>query len=263
MSDKTPNSSMAMLWFFLMTTVYFMCNYSMKTSDNSLGLFFYISIVLIVEGIVNYGVISKICTGASNNSQFTNAFMVTTIPWLLIFAVFTLLLKIFPGWLGPFSNTFGYAVVNMLGLSKLIPKIFKQISDNGGDNDKPDINFKQIQQALAQIYGNQSLLINQITPSNFEKFWESSKILIQEDVFENNPLKGELSNYVTIKNMISEYIWYILIGSIVTTTSYNFIININCNKSSAQLQSENDDSTKENSETTDASVQPAYGSVGI
>ena len=44
----------------------------------------------------------------------------TIIPWVLIFGVINIILIIFPGWISPFANTFGYGVMNLLGLKQLL-----------------------------------------------------------------------------------------------------------------------------------------------
>jgi hypothetical protein len=184
-------------------------------------------LIIIIEYVINLDLTGKIC---GSNQVFT-AIFVTAIPWILIFGVFNLMIMLFPGWLAPFSNTFGYGFVKILGLSKVIHEIFK--SKNASDSDE------KIQQSLAQIYGNESLLINQITPSNFSEFWKNSSILFKSGVNGDPTLKGKLEDFVRIKYLVSEYIWYILIGSLITSVSYNYILNAGCKKTIRDM--ENDD----------------------
>ncbi len=222
MSDKTPNPSAGILWFILLTTLYFPIKYYRKSDETAVS-FIYILFVIAIEFFINFDLTKKIC----ETGQLPTAIFVTAIPWILIFGVFNLMIMLFPGWLAPFSNTFGYGFVKILGLSKLIYEIFKPKNTTNSDN--------KIQETLAQIYGNESLLINQITPSNFEKFWDTSSILfkpsVNKDVLAGNTdLKDKLENFVRIKYFVSEYIWYILLGTLITSASFNYIINSGCNK---------------------------------
>jgi hypothetical protein len=58
---------------------------------------------------------------------------VTLIPWLMLFGVLHLFLMIFPGWMAPFANTFGYLVAKLmvnapvvLGISP--PPVFSRLN---------------------------------------------------------------------------------------------------------------------------------------
>ena len=57
----------------------------------------------------------------------------TIIPWIIIFGVMNIDLIIFPGWVSPFANTFGYGAMNLLGLKDLLKVILNL------DKDNPDI----------------------------------------------------------------------------------------------------------------------------
>lgn len=223
MSNKTPNSSAAMIWFFILTTLYYPLKYYLKSSEQIISII-YILLIIIVQYVINLDLTDKIC----GSNQVLTALFVTAIPWIVIFGVFNLMIILFPGWLSPFSNTFGYGFVLILGLSKVIHEIFKPKS-NAKITSLTE-SEKNIQESLAQIYGNQSLLINQITPSNFSNFWDTSKVLFKKGVSENTKLRENLENFIRIKYFVSEYIWYLLIGFLITSASYNYIINASCKK---------------------------------
>ena len=44
-----------------------------------------------------------------------------------------------------------------------------------------------------------------------------------------------LYNFVVIKDMISEFIWYVLVGNLVINTSNSYIQSIKCNRSADEL----------------------------
>ena len=93
-----------------------------------------------------------------------------------------------------------------------------------------------IQQALAHIYSDKSLLINEITVDNFEYFWNSMKGVFKDSVYENDTFKNNLYSMVVLKNTVSMFIWYILTGILITSISYNYIINSGCKASAAEMQ---------------------------
>tara|TARA_A100001035_G_scaffold280272_1_gene285105 strand:+ start:3569 stop:4312 length:744 start_codon:yes stop_codon:yes gene_type:complete len=230
MSNKIPNPSAGLILFFILTTLYFPMKYYAKENKN-LIFYIYLAILIITQVFVNLDLSEKIC----GNTQPLLAILVTIIPWILIFGVFILMVISFPGWLKPFASTFGYAVIKILGVSSLIRKIFKEktiVDDISSLNN----NEKVIQSSLAQIYENESLLINEISPNNFEEFWNTSNILFKKNVFNDEKLKLKFEQFVNIKYYISEYIWYMLLGSLITSASYNFIINASCKKSLTNLK---------------------------
>ena len=100
----------------------------------------------------------------NDHYQYMNAAYITLVPWVLIFGILNLMLLIFPGWLSPFSNTFGYGYdCNARELKRLFRNVFKDPGTVSGQSDKAT-------EALNYIYGNQSLLVNEITMQNFDEF---------------------------------------------------------------------------------------------
>jgi hypothetical protein len=49
-------------------------------------------------------------------------------------------------------------------------------------------------------------------------------------------LRSALLNHITTKESIAEYIWYLLTGGLVTSASYNYIVNAGCTYSIPELQ---------------------------
>ncbi len=138
----------------------------------------------------------------------------------------------FPGWLSPFSNTFGYAIALMAGLNDTFADIIEP--NPKGIKLKPDESI--LQQALAHIYSDKSLLINEITVDNFDYFWDSMKGVFKQSAYENDTFKNNLYSMVVLKNTVSMCIWYILTGILITSISYNYIINSGCKASAAEMQ---------------------------
>jgi type VI protein secretion system component Hcp len=186
----------------------------------------YIVILVIGEYFTTLALTKKMC----GSHQWVSALLASLIPWLLIFGVVNVMLKIFPGWLSPFSNTFGYGIAKIAGLSKLTKQLFKSKIDTDSQE------LKGVQELLANIYGDQSLLMNEITPTNFYEFWKKLSPLFKNESKNNMSLKDSLFNIIRIKQMVSEYIWYLLTGLLVTSVSYNYVVNTSCSNSVKDMQ---------------------------
>lgn len=223
----TNSSNGAMLYFFISTTIYFMLNYYLvnknkyelsgedaggKRTRNRMLFGVYVLIVIIGEFFINLNMASSLC--GSNQGQ--TAFTTTLIPWVIIFGVFHLLLQLYPGWLKPFSNTFGYSIIQWFDAKGIFQDVLKVKSSD-----------------YAKIYQDPSMMLNEL-PYDLSEFKEVIKKL---DMFSDKPSTlNNLYNLILIKYSISEYVWYLLIGLLVTTISYNYIINMTCANSAEDMQ---------------------------
>ena len=75
---------------------------------------------------------------------------------------------------------------------------------------------QELKPPIRQIYRDQSLLVNEITPQNFEQFWNSNKELFNENA---EQLKDKLKSKIVLKDAVSEFIWFYLTGSLI----YNYL----------------------------------------
>ncbi len=125
-------------------------------------------------------------------------------------------------------------------------KIIEEKEKWGGvKDDKIDKNI-DVAKALQQIYGNESLLINEIPRigdtedervGNFKNFYGTmQKLKIFKTDKESDGAKIELYKLLKIKDYVAEYVWFILTGILVTSITYNYIVNIGCDFSSQQMR---------------------------
>ena len=89
-------------------------------------------------------------------------------------------------------------------------------------------------EALNYIYGNQSLLVNEITMQNFDEFLVSMKTLLKVAADSNEVVI--LKNLIFLKESVAQYIWFLLTGSLVIAVATNSIINTGCNYSEESLK---------------------------
>jgi hypothetical protein len=248
---SAPNPSAAMLFFFAITAVYCIFSIFMGGSDKHTKLILkscYILFVITGEFFINLNLSNSIC----GINQWGSTFYITIIPWILIFGVLHVALIMFPGWMAPFANTFGYAVVKLMGLPELMKDIVAETAKG------------EAARAILSIKSDDSLLVNQFAPESltdkvdkngnltgtkwrkvFETAWsnlQSANILKSfPDVAENMNKQNQLYKFVEMKYTIAELIWNLLAGFLVTSISYNYIVNIGCQKSAARMKQLRDD----------------------
>ena len=230
---------------------YFMAKSYASRNQSIFGLVItivYLAIILAIQLYVNYQNAKEKCGGTP---QLVASINYTIIPNLFIFGTLLLILMLMPGWKAPFSNTIGYLIVWLSGVNNSFFKILKQ------ENNQNKL--------LQMVYKDPSTMINEITPENFDLFIarmagknggvESLPVAKAEPISQmkggrrkqkggNSPsilsanykehLPG-LYNFVVIKDMIAEILWYCLVGNLVINTSNSYVQSIKCNRSASEL----------------------------
>ena len=228
---EMPNPSKALNWFIIVTTIYSILVFNKtKTkpgpgpgdnNDTTIYTIIYLVLTLVIQFFISLSIAEAYC----GSNQWGTAGIVTFVPWIIIFGSLISLLRIFPGWLRPFSNTIGYGIARIGGLNQLFLNQLKPQGENKG-------------KTLANVYLNKSLLINEITTENINQFITNMSTG-EEAIFRNDERKEfeeKLYSLVVLKNVVAEYVWYVLAGLLITTMSYNSIINTNCNKNINNMQ---------------------------
>lgn len=227
------NSTQSLLFFVICTISYFIAR-SIFGPGILLSIIYYL-VVIGGQYFINLSISKKLC----GKSQFINVAKFTIIPWIIIFGLLKGMLHFFPGWLVPFSNTIGYFVVKILGINRVLHDLFLSKIDNIENKE-----MKVAAEALNHIYNDKSLLINEISSNkdNFDNFWNTMqssglfKPSLNADSKNLENLKNKLFFFVNLKDTISEGLWYTLTGMLITTISYNYIINSSCERSISDMQ---------------------------
>ena len=243
-----PDASQPLIFFFILTTIYAILRYNTsKINLNEINIaikdtnFVWTIIYILLLVLGNYFINLNITTVICGATQWTNTLIITLVPWLLIFGLIVLLLLILPGWLSPFSNTLGYGIAKMMGLDSIMNEILKPkaLIDDGKTQEATG-SERIISENLQMIYSDRSLLLNEITQDNFAVFWKNMSLgglLTAKAKDAATPqLRNALYNFVTLKNIVAEYIWYLLTGALVTSVGYNYIVNSSCTRSVAQME---------------------------
>jgi hypothetical protein len=240
-------SSTVAIGFFLVIFAAYSYYKFTKHGVLSAGITFVFFLVLLIgEYFINLAMSKDIC----GFDQTKTALWATVLPWFLVLGALKAALVVFPGWLSPFSNTFGYIFVSVATDLKdvfnniltpqfdLAPKPAgdgKQTGGGGGDGSsstdipKDDVaNKRDIGRALEQIYTDQSILLNELNLDNLDRFWDSfkeSRLLRASAKVED---LDKIRKFLMMKDIVGEFVWLVLSGLLVVSISYNYILNIGC-----------------------------------
>ena len=225
MENNSHTHFLPIIIFIILSIIYFFFKY--KEGNKIIYFVIYGLSIILSQIFVNLSLTNTVC-GAN---QWGQTILITFIPWIVIFGSLNLVITKFPGWLKPFSNTFGYLVVSSK-LKNAFNGILKKSKD--GDDD------------LEGIYNNsknQNLLINEIPPNanGFNNFIKhlSDKKMIETNISDTSPEVETLKNLVKLKNIVSEFIWFILTGILTILTSYNYIIKLKCSLTPEETKNNN------------------------
>ena len=206
-----PDQSISISLILIITAIYFVVKYN-KDKENIIDFIIYGLALILSQLFINLNLTNTVC---GTNQWLTTTF-VTFIPWILIFGFLNLMIIKFPGWLKPFSNTFGYGIV-YTGVNNVLNKIL-------------DSNTTSEFTKILNESSNKALIINEIPPST-EGFDEFYKTLLNPNAtaaVADAALKEQLRKLIKLKNIIAEFIWFSLTGILTTLVSYHYIINSAC-----------------------------------
>ena len=156
----------------------------------------------------------------NDTPQIATSFIYTIIPNFFILGLIMIIMKILPGWKSPFSNTIGYLTVYMLGVGGAFSDLLKS---------------KKTGELIQKICDNQSIVINEITPFNFELFLNKmNKDKLLKSNYRSKPAYHKLWEFVVLKDSIAEFMWIGLCGALVISTTFNALLEISCDIPTAQ-----------------------------
>ena len=191
-----PSSSIII--FLILTLAFSTFKYYSKSAETTkIWTFIYFLILIVVQFFINLGLTSEIC----GFTQYTIALKTTLIPWVFIFGSIYILLMVFPNWLSPFSNTFGYFFAYISGINGFFKSILKERG-----TFKLNKSESNMINAINNVYDDKSLLINSMSVANLPYWWKSMKDggLFKQGVGQEH--YNELMGYIKMKSGISEFI---------------------------------------------------------
>lgn len=228
--DQDSENSTNYFFFLIITTLYAMVKYNISSDQHAMATMCYVLTVIVGEFMLNLNASKRKCKGHQN---WQLAFMVTVIPWILMFSIIMIMLRIYPGWISPFSNTIGYGIAHLAGSHRILNKIFPPNPTEEETKAASSEELNEIKQSLAYIYSDQSVLMNEVTVDNFSEFWNRTKPL-RSDISEQ--FKEQFRKIIQLKTIVGEYIWYLLTGSLVVSVSHTYMFQSKCNFTAKQIK---------------------------
>jgi hypothetical protein len=210
------NSVVNFIIFLIFTGIYFtkirgkatLQDYSSDAGVESyynsvnMSLLLYFGITLLSQLVTNVIVIMNMCGGSFKKNLGYTA-LITFIPWILIFGIVIILLISFPNFKNAFSDVVGYYSVSTRA-NIILLELLKHSNNMKGETEtivnenmdsvpsipSTDTNVEKLNKLeneiqrestdlIAEIFSNLSLLINKITPINFNEYWDTLRPLMK------------------------------------------------------------------------------------
>ena len=262
---------------------------------------YFVVVILIQFGLNSVAIVQK--CGGSVSQNMGIAAMVTFIPWFFFLGLIIVALLVFPGWKSAFSDVIGYFFVanaaNKLLSNLLIDTSINNELDkmNNGSLDRSIVPIatvvpyqqqdKQQQQqqlqgpgmfggatkqemedaasAIVKLVGNMSILINQITPENFTKWWNTLKPLMKDKYQQMSDMSGELFTIkqqlltlVVTRDNVGEAFWYIYTAILLISVVQLKVASHGCIKDVVEMKSNVSDLLEKNEKIAAAKPKITY-----
>ena len=219
------NSSAAIMTFIILTLFFSIIRFVLAgTAAEKMFTVIYFLLIISIQYSVNTASLQEKCGNISHGK----ALFFTIIPWLFIFLLLYVCLIIFPGWRGPFSNTFGYAIVSVMGVKSLL---LNEILED--ENILKEKKQKDLLDVREDIFKSPDLLINEITPENFELFWQKLTPIFRKTAGDH---KQSLNKLVRVKDIVADFVWFCLAGAFTISVSLNNITSVECQQSASDME---------------------------
>ena len=238
------NSYLNIVSFLLTTLLYYIfkpnltlselsndIEYKKYTKTNQIYLIIYLLSVIIVQFLVNLYIISTICEG-NLIENISTVGIYTFFPWFFMLGAVIIVLIMKPGFKTVFADVIGYFYVSN-STSKILTDILvnqdiKQILSQNNIENSPDFEkekekIEKAADTIVKMIGNVSILINNIVPNNFKKYWSILESLMKPEYKGENisqeaySKKEQFLELVITRDNVGEAMWYIYTGILVSS----------------------------------------------
>lgn len=277
--------------------------YKTYSKSAQLMLAIYFITIILMQFFINSISIVQQC-GGSVAQNMGIAAMATFLPWFFFMGLVMVCLLLFPGWKSAFSDVIGYFAVSssankllseLLVDSKIRPQMENLGNEGGSAETSPSYDsmpqqpqqnmqmnavppdqqmgmsgggrkeMEEAASAIVKMVGNMSIMINQITPDNFVKWWEILKPLMKEK-YQQMPedsgalydMKKKLLSLVVTRDNIGEAMWYIYTAILLMSIVSLNIATKGCIKDATQMQADADNVIQTSQENTDKTNSVKY-----
>jgi hypothetical protein len=204
-ASTPPSMTFCLAMFFWVAVGSAFARYYMPSSGVVIDGVFLV-IVMIVMGVAFSSILGSRCNGNAPAGALGKAII---FPWVFMLGSVLAILRVFPGWKQPFANTFGYLFISnpfVDGKGKLVALMGKT--------------------PLAEtIKLNPGLLMNEFNASHFDA--QVKKLKEDHGVMDEAAVEA-FRRVVQMKDVVAEFLWHLLAGSVALIASYNILMNQPC-----------------------------------
>lgn len=178
------------------------------------ALFFMITVVVMF--LMNSNIQEEVCGFADKGVVIT-----TMAPWTML-AIMIIVLRVFPVWKKPFANTVGHVVLTFAdGGGKL-----RSVLEHGA-------NWIKKTRLKTMLDESPNALLYEMEGKPMPEFQATLDKLAQDESIgaftfpEDDTSVKELIKVLYVRDLFGEMTWYLLVGMVAMTVSYNVIVSCN------------------------------------
>jgi hypothetical protein len=174
--------------------------------------------------ILNVVYVTQLCSGSISDNIGAGS-LLAFFPWFLIFGAVLIIIFMYPGLKTVFSNVVGYLVISSQANQILTylfdnPEINTQLNKLTNENEKNEL--KKSADLILRICSDKSILVNELNPLNYDKMFDSLRVLFNPEIKDVDENKEKLRKLVLRKEYVGEFCWYLYTGIfLVSVVSYN------------------------------------------
>lgn len=197
-------------------------SYEDYTKWNNVYLAMYFVLNVVIQTTINAINITSTC-GGETSSNIAGAFVLTCLPWILIFGVIIVTLIINPGFKSVFSDIIGYYSVSGpahdILTTLLVNEPLEEELNSAGDVKSSKDALRKASDVITKIFGNPSFLINSVVPRNFADFWTTITPLIKPSTAagDRDEMMKKLFGLSYKRDNIGEFTWYVYTGILIAS----------------------------------------------
>ena len=196
----------------------------------------YFIFIVFIQFFINTITLYQKCGGTLVQNLGTSVFL-TFIPWIFLFGVMLIVLEAFPFFKNVFSDIVGYFIVsdsaNKVLTELLIQPNIQEKIDQIPDHKKE---YQATANAIIKLFGNMSILINQIVTTNFLQYWTLLTPLMKEQYKNDKVMQQKLLNIVTTRENVGEGFWYGYTAILLISIVQYYIMSRGCVKNTQKMQ---------------------------
>ena len=186
---------------------------------------------LLIQLIIGFSYVSGKCSGALGQNILKTIWFIV-MPWVALLIPVAVVIRLYPELVQIFANVIGYAVVSGRADTLLVQTLKTpealQTNSVSGQTNSVSGQTNSVSVALLKVLSNQSVIINLMTPTTFDKVWAMLKPLMRDESEWPKDAERTLRALVATKQHVGEAMWYFYTAVLTTTIVYYYLGSTSC-----------------------------------